>query len=69
MQFTVTATKTSASKTGKRVASYNRPSAPTVEEAVRTVTGETPIVSQILSTVWKWETWTYKGFAYAHPDA
>ena len=69
MQFTITATKTSTTPTvGKRIPSYNRPKAPNVEEAVRTVTGETPIVSQILSTVWKWKTWTHEGFAYAHPN-
>lgn len=70
MQFTITvATPAAASASGKTVPTYNRPKSPTVEEAVRTVTGEAPVVSQITATVWLWRTWTYKGVAYAHPDA
>lgn len=70
MQFTITlATPAAASASGKAVPTYNSLKAPDVNEAVHKVTGESGIVSQITATVWLWETWTYKGFAYAHPDA
>jgi len=68
LQFTVTVATPAAAST-KIIPTFNRPVAPNVEEAVRKVTGEKGLVSQITEDVWKWQTRTHQGFAYAHPNA